>query len=32
MSPVEFPGLGCWRITGRVGDVSLTYVVNVVAG
>lgn len=31
MSPVEFPSLGCWRITGRVGDVSLTYVVQVVA-
>jgi hypothetical protein len=32
MSPVEFPSLGCWRIAGRVGDVSLTYVVEVVAG
>jgi hypothetical protein len=31
MSPVEFPSLGCWRITGRVGDVSLSYVVTVVA-
>jgi len=27
-----FPSEGCWRITGRVGDVSLTYVVKVVAG
>lgn len=27
-----FPSEGCWRITGRVGDVSLSYVVKVVAG
>lgn len=32
MSPVEFPSEGCWRISGRVRDVSLTYVVKVVAG
>lgn len=30
MSPVSFPSAGCWRLRGRVGDVSLTYVVNVV--
>lgn len=29
-SPVEFPSEGCWRISGRVNDVSLTYVVRVV--
>lgn len=27
-----FPSEGCWRITGRVGDVSLAYVVKVVRG
>jgi hypothetical protein len=26
-----FPGEGCWRISGRLGDISLTYVVRVVA-
>jgi hypothetical protein len=26
-----FPSEGCWRITGRVGDISLSYVVKVVA-
>ncbi len=26
-----FPSEGCWRITGRLGDVSLSYVVKVVA-
>jgi hypothetical protein len=31
-TPVKFPSEGCWRITGRVGDVSLSYVVSVVAG
>jgi hypothetical protein len=31
-SAVSFPGEGCWRITGRVRDVSLTYVVKVVRG
>jgi hypothetical protein len=31
-SAVLFPSEGCWRISGRVGDVSLTYVVRVVAG
>jgi hypothetical protein len=30
-SAVTFPSEGCWRITGRVRDVSLTYVVRVVA-
>ena len=29
MSPVEFPVTGCWRLTARLGDVSLTYVVQV---
>lgn len=29
-SPVEFPSEGCWRISGRVNDVILTYVVRVV--
>jgi hypothetical protein len=31
-SAVKFPSAGCWRITGRVHDVTLSYVVNVVAG
>ena len=31
-SAVLFPSEGCWRISGRVGDVSLSYVVKVVAG
>jgi hypothetical protein len=30
-TPVVFLSDGCWRITGRVGDVSLSYVVRVVA-
>lgn len=30
-TPVLFPSEGCWRLTGRVGDVSLTYVMQVVA-
>ncbi len=30
-SAVQFPSEGCWRITGRVGDVALSYVVRVVA-
>jgi hypothetical protein len=30
-SAVRFPSAGCWRITGRVRDISLTYVVRVVA-
>ncbi len=30
MSPVLFPTAGCWRLTARLGDVSLTYVVSVV--
>jgi hypothetical protein len=29
-TPVEFPSEGCWRITGRVNDVTLTYVGRVV--
>jgi hypothetical protein len=29
-SAVEFPSEGCWRISGRVRDVTLTYVVRVV--
>jgi hypothetical protein len=32
MTPVLFPSPGCWRISGRVGDVALTYVVKVVPG
>jgi hypothetical protein len=28
---VELPSEGCWRITGRVADISLSYVVKVVA-
>jgi hypothetical protein len=31
MTPVELPSEGCWRITGRVADISLSYVVKVVA-
>jgi hypothetical protein len=31
-SAVAFPSEGCWRLSGRVGDVRLTYVVRVVAG
>ena len=27
-----FPSEGCWRITGRVDDIALSYVVKVVAG
>ena len=30
MSPVSFPTAGCWRLRARVGDVSLSYVVDVV--
>jgi hypothetical protein len=30
-SAVRFPSAGCWRITGRVRDISLSYVVKVVA-
>ena len=30
MSPVIFPTAGCWRITARLGDLSLTYVVSVI--
>ena len=32
MSPVSFPTAGCWRLSARVADVSLTYVVQVVVG
>jgi len=28
-SAVSFPGEGCWRLTGRVGDISITYVLRV---
>ncbi len=31
-SAVESPSEGCWRIIGRVQDVTLSYVVQVVAG
>jgi hypothetical protein len=31
MTPVELPSEGCWRISGRVADISLSYVVKVVA-
>jgi hypothetical protein len=30
MSPVSFPAAGCWRLRARVGDISLSYVVEVV--
>lgn len=30
MTPVGFPTAGCWRLTARLGDLSLTYVVRVV--
>lgn len=30
MSAVSFPAAGCWRLRARVGDVSLSYVVDVV--
>ena len=29
MTPVGFPTPGCWRLRARLGDVSLTYVVQV---
>ena len=29
-SAVAFPTAGCWRLTARLGDLSLTYVVSVV--
>jgi hypothetical protein len=29
-SAVAFPSEGCWGITGRVGDISLSYVVRVI--
>lgn len=29
---VSFPAAGCWRLTGRVGAATLSYVVRVVAG
>ena len=29
MSAVSFPTPGCWRVSARVADVSLTYVVQV---
>src|SRR5919106_4600565 len=30
MTPVTFSATGCWRLTARVNDISLTYVVRVV--
>ena len=30
MSPVGFPSAGCWRLTARLRDLSLVYVVQVV--
>jgi hypothetical protein len=30
-TPVTFPSQGCWRLTARVADVSLSFVVEVVA-
>jgi len=30
MSAVNFPAAGCWRLRARVGDLSLSYVVDVV--
>lgn len=27
---VSFPSEGCWKLTGRVGDIALSYVVKVV--
>jgi hypothetical protein len=30
-SAVTFPSEGCWRLTGRVADISLSYAVEVVA-
>ena len=29
MTPVSFPSPGCWRLTARIADVSLVYVVQV---
>jgi hypothetical protein len=31
MTPLELPSEGCWRISGRVGDISLSDVAKVVA-
>jgi len=30
-SAVDFPSEGCWRISGRIQDISISYVVKVVA-
>jgi hypothetical protein len=30
MSAVTFPTAGCWRLKAQVGDLSLSYVVDVV--
>ncbi len=30
-SGITFPGEGCWQVTGRVGDASLTFVTLVLA-
>ena len=32
VSGLDFPTPGCWEVTGRVGDASLTFVVLVVLG
>ena len=29
MTPVAYPTTGCWRLTARLGDLSLVYVVRV---
>jgi hypothetical protein len=29
-SAVKFPSEGCWRISGRVRDITLSYVVRVI--
>ncbi|CAN5205415.1 hypothetical protein BH09ACT13_BH09ACT13_07440 [soil metagenome] len=31
-TPVTFPSGGCWRLTARVSDITLSYVVKVVSG
>jgi hypothetical protein len=31
MTPVVLPSEGCWRFSGRVGDITISYVVRVVA-
>jgi hypothetical protein len=29
-TPITFPTVGCWKLTARVEDVSLSFVVRVV--